>query len=46
MAGRVGLYGVDDNASTLVVRDDASAETIEQLLARARAEAGAGAGGA
>ncbi len=46
MAGRVGLYGVDDNASTLEVRDDASAETIEQLLARARAEAGAGAGGA
>jgi hypothetical protein len=39
MAGRVGLYGVEDSASTLEVRDDASAATIEQLLARAREEA-------
>ena len=42
MAGRVGLFGVEDSAATLEVRDDASATTIEQLLARAREAAGAG----
>lgn len=36
MAGRVGLYGVEDSAATLEVRDDASALTIEGLLERAR----------
>ena len=36
MAGRVGLYGVDDSAATLEVRDDASTMTIERLLDRAR----------
>lgn len=36
MAGRVGLFGVEDSAATLEVRDDASAMTIERLLERAR----------
>lgn len=36
MAGRVGLYGVEDSAAALEVRDDASAVTIERLLERAR----------
>ena len=39
MAGRVGLYGVDDSGATLEVRDDASALTIERLLERAREDA-------
>lgn len=42
MAGRVGLYGVDDSAATLEVRDDASTMTIERLLDRARLGGGAG----
>ena len=37
MAGRVGLYEVEDAAATLEVRDDASALTIERLLERSRA---------
>ena len=39
MAGRVGLFGVDDSGATLEVRDDASALTIERLLERAREDA-------
>lgn len=42
MAGRVGLYGVEDSVATLEVRDDASATTIERLLEHARSTGGLG----